>query len=161
MKRAGVIACLLVAAPLTGCSSEGDILPRKERFTPSVVDSGGGNDSAPDVDNDGGAPRDPNANCVKPGTPSNDRGVGGYCEVGPVDCVYEGGPRFCTADFKEIAVVPDNQWFCSTVCTMDEECGMGALCLTNDFTSGCVPVICRLDAGSSSVTALAGKAPWR
>jgi len=147
-------ACLFCGV-LGACSSEGNILPKRERFTPTLVDSGGVGDaepdvaSVPDVASDGYKPRDPNANCVKPGTPSNERGVGGYCEAGPVDCIYEAGPRFCTADFKEVASVPDDAWFCTTTCTIDDECGSGAVCQTSGVGNGCVPLVCIMDGSST------------
>ena len=131
-----VMGCLVVAA-VGGCSSEGNILPKRERFTPAIIDAGG--EPKP--------PRDPEANCVKPGTPSNERGVGGYCE-GPEDCAYDGGPRFCTAEFKELTNVPDDQWYCSTVCTKDEECGTGALCISNAFSTACQAILCIRDAAA-------------
>src|SRR6188474_1396125 len=67
------IACWMFTA-LLGCSSDGDILPKKERFTPgNVPDASSPMDAAPeaepDLPGDGKKPRDPNANCVKPGTP--------------------------------------------------------------------------------------------
>jgi hypothetical protein len=140
-----------MAGLLGACSSDGNILPKRERFTPSLVDAAGTQDVGPEVEPDVGSDtpkvRDPNANCVKPGTPNNERGIGGYCESGPRDCQYEGGPRFCTADFRDIATVPDDQWFCSTVCTMDEECGTGAYCFANEFSNGCVPTVCGPDGG--------------
>src|SRR5687767_11181700 len=96
-KKAPLIARCLVVGALAGCSSEGNILPKRERFTPAFLDASRPDDVAPEAAGDGSKPRDPNANCVKPGTPNNERGIGGYCESGPVDCVYEAGPRFCTA----------------------------------------------------------------
>jgi len=158
-----------MAAALLACSSEGDILPKKDRFTPSNVPDGSSSmdaappDVQPDVAGDGKNARDPNANCVKPGTPNNERGIGGYCEPDRHDCEGDAGPRFCTAQFAELAKVPDNQWFCSGLCTSDEECGTGAVCATNEVGSGCVPLVCRMDAGASTdaATAPAGTALWR
>jgi hypothetical protein len=150
MKTTSTAACLVLVAAFVACSSEGDILPKKDRFPPPDAGS-----------DDGRKPRDPEANCVKPGTPNNERGVGGYCESGPVDCVYDGGPRFCSADFTATAPVPDDQWFCSTICVTDEECGSGAICFLNDLGKACVPAVCRPDAGASGLKAPAGKAPWR
>jgi hypothetical protein len=122
------------------CSSEGDILPKKERF------------SRPDaaIAEDGGGERDPNANCVKPGTPSNDRGVGGYCEPGRGDCDGPFASRFCTADYRDLIRVDDDKWFCSAICTMDEECGSGALCAPapGGGASGCAPFACFGDGGA-------------
>jgi hypothetical protein len=136
-----VMGCIAV---LAGCSSEGDILPSKVRFTPSLIDSSVAEAAAP---RDGKKPRDPNANCVKPGTPNNERGVGGYCEPGRNDCEYEGGPRFCTADYSDLTPVEDDKWFCvSAACTMDDECGTGAFCITSGIGNGCVPFACAPDA---------------
>jgi hypothetical protein len=129
----GVIA----AVALLRCSSEGDIVPKKERFPRPGFDAGK-------------PPRDPNANCVKPGTPNNERGIGGYCETS-ADCTSDEGTRFCTADFRDIGVIDDNKWFCSMLCTMDEECGTGARCATGISGTGCAPIICGPDGGSSFV----------
>jgi hypothetical protein len=129
----------LAALFLAACSSEGDILPKKERFTRAGADAS----------DDAKKPRDPNDNCVKPGTPNNERGMGGYCEPGRGDCDTDVGIRFCTAEFKEIGVIDDNKWFCSTICTMDEECGTGVICVTGVSGRGCSPIACAPDAGSS------------
>jgi hypothetical protein len=133
----------LVAMSFAACSSDGDILPTKERF------------SRPDAAfaDDGKKPRDPNANCVAPGTPGNERDVGGYCEPGRNDCESEAGERFCTADFRDITPIDDDKWFCSTLCTTDDECGTGAVCaLAPGGSRGCAPFQCvtRQDAGAQS-----------
>ena len=44
----------------------------------SSSNTDGGVDGATE---DAGVPRDPNKNCVKPGTPNNELGVGGYCDL--------------------------------------------------------------------------------
>jgi hypothetical protein len=154
MKMAIVITCAVLGAPFVGCSSEGDILPKKVRYTPGVVeagvdavDAGVIPEAGPDVSGDGRKARDPNANCVKPGTPNNERDVGGYCEPGRGDCASEQGPRFCTAEFSEITVIEQNKWFCSTVCMTDDECGTGAICATGAVGKGCAPIVCVGDAG--------------
>jgi hypothetical protein len=133
----------LVALGFVACSSEGDILPKKERF------------SRPDaaIPDDSKKPRDPDANCIKPGTPRNERGVGGYCEPGRNDCESDAGPRFCTADYREITPIDDDKWFCSTLCVTDEECGTGAFCVVapGGDSRGCAPPECmRQDAGASA-----------
>jgi hypothetical protein len=136
----------LVSVNLVACSSEGDILPKKERFVrpdAALVD-----DVAPDVAGDGRKPRDPNANCVKPGTPNNERGMGGYCEPGRGDCETEQGPRFCTADYAELTPIDDDKWFCSTVCMTNEECGTGAVCTRGSIGNGCTPLTCAPDAST-------------
>jgi hypothetical protein len=136
----------LVTVNLLACSSEGDILPKKERFARS--DAALADDAAPDVAGDGRKPRDPNANCVKPGTPNNERGIGGYCEPGRGDCESEQGPRFCTADYAELTPIDDDKWFCSTVCVTDEECGTGTLCSQGAIGKGCAPFACVADAST-------------
>ncbi|MET0593682.1 MAG: hypothetical protein ABW133_13345 [Polyangiaceae bacterium] len=160
MREAVILGCVVALASLAACSSEGDVLPKKGQSKPTTPDAGQTVDVAPDVrvedvsnDGDGKAPRDPNANCVKPGTPRNDRDIGGYCEPGRGDCESSQGPRFCTADFRDIAPVEDDKWFCSSICTMNEECGMGALCAEapGGATRGCVPVACFGDGGGGAV----------
>jgi hypothetical protein len=134
----------LVAMTLGACSSEGDILPKKERFARPDADPA--EDAGADVAGDGRKPRDPNANCVKPGTPNNERGVGGYCEQAG-DCPDDVGPRFCTAEFVELTPVDDDKWFCSTLCADDSDCGAGVVCVEGAGGKGCAPLSCRADAG--------------
>lgn len=104
---------------------------------------------------DAGPPRDPNKNCVKPGTPNNELGVGGYCELkddagnfkSPPDCKATVDPdgggmlySFCTA-----GRAPDNLWFCTRPCEKgnDLPCGGNAYCDCNDQNQcGCIPNIC-------------------
>ena len=136
----------LVAMNLAACSSEGDILPKKERF--ARPDAAVTDDAESDVAGDGKTPRDPEANCVKPGTPNNERGIGGYCEPRRGDCDNEGGTRFCTADYAELTPIADNQWYCSTICLTDDECGTGALCVKSAIGSGCQPIVCIADAST-------------
>lgn len=140
MKNELYVPALVAAFALVACSSEGDILPKKERFSRA--------DGA--VADDGRAPRDPDANCVKPGTRSNERGVGGYCEPGRGDCESEVGARFCTAEYRELTKIDDNKWFCSAICVTDEECGTGASCAPapQGDARGCVPIACYMDGGA-------------
>jgi hypothetical protein len=138
----------LVPLNLLACSSEGDILPKKERFSRS--DGAVLEDAAPpDVASDGKKPRNPDANCVKPGTPNNERGVGGYCEPGRGDCETDLGPRFCTADYAELTPIDDDKWFCSTLCLTDEDCGSGLICNQGGIGKGCVPLACIADASTT------------
>jgi hypothetical protein len=134
----------LVAMTLGACSSEGDILPKKERF--ARPDADWAEDAAPDVTDDARTPRDPNANCVKPGTPNNERGVGGYCEQAS-DCPDDVGPRFCTVEFADLTPLDDDKWFCSTLCVDDADCGTGVVCVDGPGSRGCAPLSCRGDAG--------------
>jgi hypothetical protein len=138
----------LALLSLLACSSEGDILPKKERF--SRPDGAVAEDAAPDVAGDGRKPRDPDANCVKPGTPNNERGVGGYCEPGRGDCATPEGTRFCTADYADLTPIDDNKWYCSTICLTDDECGSGAICVTGSIGKGCVPLACAPDASPAT-----------
>jgi hypothetical protein len=105
------LAALVVIAP-TGCSS-GDDEPGTE--TP---DAGG---------------HDPATNCIAPGTPSNDRGVGGYCTTGD-----ECPKSFCSALFG----APEDAWFCTVPCKKDADCGEGAACMTDPRGVACVPFVC-------------------
>jgi hypothetical protein len=122
------------AVTLAGCSSEGDIVPKKDRFARPGFDAGK-------------PPRDPSLNCVKPGTPNNERGVGGYCEQGS-DCPDDLGPSFCTGEFAEIGVIDDDKWFCSTLCDEDSECGAGLSCVAGVSGRGCSPFACQADASN-------------
>jgi hypothetical protein len=130
----------LLTVNLVACSSEGDILPKKERFARADAAA------APDVGDDGRKPRDPNLNCVKPGTPNNERGVGGYCEQAS-DCPDDVGARFCTAEFVELTPLDDDKWFCSALCVDDNDCGAGVICVAGPGSKGCAPISCRADAG--------------
>ena len=90
---------------------------------------------------DGSAGRDPNANCVKPGTKNNDQGIGGYCETN-ADCVK--GQSLCTGVFG----APENAWFCTRLCADDPNCGEGLYCANDPRGVACVPIVCGVaDAG--------------
>ena len=102
---------------------------------------------------DTGPPRDPNKNCVKPGTPNNELGVGGYCDPkddagnfkNPPDCKPipdgDGGMlySFCTAGHADL-----DQWFCTRPCMLgdDSPCGSTGYCGCRGMECGCVPNIC-------------------
>jgi len=81
------------------------------------------------------------ANCVKPGTTSNDAGVGGYCETS-ADCKG----TLCTGLFG----APPDAWFCSKLCMMSSECGPNAVCFTDPRGMACVPIVCIHDAGADA-----------
>jgi len=127
---AAVIGCLVVGLAWAGCSST-DNQPKGA--------GGSAGSSGHDGGSQDGGPRDPNQNCVKPGTPNNERGVGGYCESS-ADCVTDlGALFFCSADFE---ITPRYAWFCTTFCTFDSDCGSHAFCGQSDLGGGCVPNGC-------------------
>jgi hypothetical protein len=80
--------------------------------------------------------RDPNANCVKPGAPGNENGVGQYCEKA-AECSNN---TFCTATFGSLT--PPDHWFCTKLCPVGTECGSSAYCDKSTGTSACVPAAC-------------------
>ncbi len=89
--------------------------------------------------------RDPNANCIKPGTPNNEIGVGGYCETVAQCPRFDGGIRFCSGDFG----APETAWFCTQPCSKDGDCGSGEYCATDPRGVACVPKVCGpADAGA-------------
>jgi hypothetical protein len=97
---------------------------------------------------DAKAERDPSKNCVKPGTPNNDKGLAGYCEPDGLDCVTDVGVALCSGGFG----APDDHWFCTKPCGGDGDCGSGAYCDKSDPRGfGCVPNVCGdpPDAGGS------------
>jgi hypothetical protein len=115
-----------------------------------LLGSGCGTSSTPaTTDADVGATEathDPQKNCVKPGTVGNELGVGGYCN--PTDgpsCPSGAELRICTG---ALPAVPLDAWFCTKPCREHSECGTGALCLTNELGTGCVPLSCAGDAGA-------------
>jgi hypothetical protein len=77
-------------------------------------------------------------NCIQPGTPSNDKGVGGWCEV-RTDCPG----TLCTGQFG----APDDAWFCSKLCSTNDECGANAMCVSDPRGQACVPIVCIKDSG--------------
>ena len=91
-------------------------------------------------------PATPNPNnCVPPGAPGNEKGVGAYClgdpsyscQPGYVGCpVVDGGQLFCgysnigTAFWtKQYGV----QSWCLSPCQADSDCGSGAICWAGPF----------------------------
>jgi hypothetical protein len=150
------------------------------RITPNCVFAfflfaGCSNSSSTDAGNqdtgleDSGPPRDPNKNCVKPGTPNNELGVGGYCDPkddagnfkSPPDCKPipdgDGGmlSSFCTAQYA-----PPDHWFCTRPCVQgnDTPCGSNGYCACQNNQCGCIPNICGdpPDAGPKDAAADGG-----
>jgi hypothetical protein len=137
---AAVIGCLVVGLASAGCSST-DNQPKGAGGSAGSGGSGGQAGGTSDA-----GPRDPNLNCVKPGTASNEKGVGGYCESN-ADCVSGGGGFIVCSNFVE--TTPRYSWFCTTLCSVDADCGTGAFCGHSDLGNGCVPNACgaRPDGG--------------
>ncbi len=104
-------------------------------------DTGGGQlDCPPDLPaTDGGAPAgDGGANCVPPGDPGNEYGVGAYCDDRTTCKRRQGGPiLLCTG-----AQGGPGQSFCTTFCQKDADCGTGAYCMFDPRGNGCVPAAC-------------------
>jgi hypothetical protein len=128
---AAVIGCIVVGLAWAGCSST-DNQPKGAGGSAGA----GGHAGAPPSDS---GSRDRNLNCVKPGTPNNEKGVGGYCESS-AECASDvGGFFICSGDFD---TTPQYAWFCTTFCTVDADCGSNAYCGHSDLGGGCVPYGC-------------------
>ena len=131
-----------VAVLVAACSSEDAMVVTRTRDTgiaddtSVVADEGAPGDASDESESDA---RDPNLNCVKPGSPGNELGIGAYCEK-QADChrVDGGPPLLCTAAFSSDPYA----WFCTTPCSSPTECGSGATCVDSPDGSGCVPFSC-------------------
>jgi hypothetical protein len=131
MKLRSIVLTALVAALGPNCGSSDSSSPPATPVTTGL---------------DSSVARDPNANCVKPGAPGNENGVGQYCEKA-ADCTKD---TFCTATFGSLT--PPDHWFCTTLCVKGTECGSSAYCDQSTGTSACVPTACgpqRADAAGS------------
>jgi hypothetical protein len=124
-------------------------------FALAACSNSSGSDAGVDGDTgeDTGPPRDPNKNCVKPGTKNNELGVGGYCDPkddagnfkNPPDCLPipdgDGGmlSSFCTANYA-----PPDLWFCTRPCEKGNDviCGTGSYCDCQGNQCGCIPNVC-------------------
>jgi hypothetical protein len=97
---------------------------------PACGDSDGANGEA-----DAG-PTAPAASCVQPGDEGNENGVGDFCTPGGGEC--GGLAPLCLAD----AAPGEEQWFCTRLCSEDEQCGTEARCIGDDRGRACVPERC-------------------
>lgn len=133
-----LFACTTIVC-VTGCDSAPDpIVVVRTHDSGSAEDSSVSVTDAPLDTTADASPevRDPDANCVKPGTPNNDAGVGGYCET-QEDCKkLDGG--LCTAKYTD----DPTAWFCTLPCDDTSQCGFGAICVADPLGSGCVPLSC-------------------
>jgi hypothetical protein len=87
-------------------------------------------------------PPTPTDRCVRPCHRGNEKGVGRYCTASGGEC---GGLNafVCTADVD----TSGGPTFCTRPCTMDSQCGSGAVCTGDERGRGCVPIEC---AGSDA-----------
>jgi hypothetical protein len=115
---------ILLAAACSSSSSAG---------TTNSGDASTSSDGAASSSEGGGS-----TNCVAPGTPNNELGIGGYCTTA-ADCPGE----LCTAQFG----APPNAWFCSKICAQGQSCGSNEVCAVAAQGVACVPLICFGDGG--------------
>jgi hypothetical protein len=99
----------------------------------NASDASTGSDTGSGTGEGGGS-----TNCVAPGTPNNELGIGGYCDKAS-DCPGQ----LCTALFD----APPNAWFCSKFCAQGQSCGTGEVCAVDARGIACVPAVCFADGG--------------
>jgi len=90
---------------------------------------------------EGEGPAGPANDCVSPGATGNELGIGAYCDRGGDQCEALPTVAFCTADFR----ADDPIWTCTRLCSADEDCGSGAVCLSfagRPEEETCVPAAC-------------------
>ena len=124
--------CLLFGVGVgVGCSS-------------SSSDGVGATSDASPSDGGGDEKHDGPHNCVPPGTPNNELGVGGYCDEAS-DCPG----TLCSGLFG----APADDWFCTKICANGEPCGSGETCATDPARgTACVPTVCIVDAGDGDAS---------
>jgi hypothetical protein len=101
------------------------------------------------------------ANCVMPGTPNDDRGVGGYCSPGGGQCASSGpggAPRICTADLPSAQA---HDWYCTYPCSQSSDCGSAASCVATAQGMMCIPPACApaVDASTDAASDAEADAP--
>ncbi len=138
MTRMSTLAWALCAASFVACGSSDSNPSAASPATPtdaSTSADGATAEAASDAVSE--EPQfDPDANCVKPGTASNEKGFGGFCTK-TEDCTGS-GLHVCSGEFG----APIDHWFCTGPCSTDDDCGTGAACASNDLGRGCVPLVC-------------------
>lgn len=128
------VLVVLLSAPLAIAAACGS----SDESSSSSSASSGGTDAGHDTGHD------PNKNCVKPGTPNNAQGIGGYCQSSE-DCVP--GKSLCTGLFGS----PPDAWFCTRLCKDDPNCGDGLTCVNDQRGIACIPNAClALDGGTDA-----------
>jgi hypothetical protein len=144
-------AGLLVAA-CSSSSSTSQVMTGQDGGTQKKADAG--HDATKDVGSVGAADVLPDAiidpnNCVAPGAPFSQKGIGGYCSTGGGQCAHAGTggtPTLCTADFG----APAHEWFCTITCTTTTDCGAGGgTCVAAPFGQFCVESACAKALGDA------------
>ncbi|MEK7571853.1 MAG: carbohydrate binding domain-containing protein [Patescibacteria group bacterium] len=79
--------------------------------------------------------------CGAPGDAGNEKGVGKYCTKGGGECA--GKEAFiCAAEFTDATI-------CSKPCSVDADCGSGAVCFQDTLGKGCKPIACDVPQAST------------
>ncbi|HEY6460687.1 MAG TPA: PHB depolymerase family esterase [Polyangiaceae bacterium] len=144
----GAVTVMAAVAACSSASSKGARGPDASTDGAAEAGADAASDAAADVGLD--AILDPE-NCVPPGTPNNEAGIGGYCSPGGGQC---GADTLCTADFG----APAHAWFCTNLCNDGgvANCGSpGPACVTVEGESVCLPESCLVllaDGGLGSNT---------
>jgi hypothetical protein len=115
-------ACSFLLLALAACSSSS---------SSSSSNDAGSSDAADD------APVAAANNCVPKGYKGNNVGVGAFCDS-TTSCPDSTKFLVCTA-FHD---APPTEYFCTTPCTADGDCGDNAFCVHDPAGSGCVPAQC-------------------
>lgn len=125
------LGLFVLALTIPACSSSS---------SSSSSDAGASDDSA--TNNPIAAPD----NCVPKTYKGNNLGIGAFCDS-TTSCP-DSNTTFlvCTAYHD----APTNEYFCTTPCTADKDCGDGAFCVHNPGGSGCVPAQCGGKSDSDS-----------
>jgi hypothetical protein len=147
LATAGLLAAACSSSSTTPLMMTGkDAGAQKKPDAGSDATTSDGNVGAPDVHPD--VIIDPN-NCVAPGSPFSQKGVGGYCSPGGGQCAHAGTggtPTLCTADFG----APSHEWFCTITCTTTTDCGAGGgTCVAAPFGQFCVEAGCAKALGDA------------
>lgn len=146
IRRWAAAPTMVLTLAVAACSSD-DTTPA------STADAGTPDTGAGDAQSavDAGATSDApsSGNCVPPGTPNNEKGVGGYCSPGGGECASDAaGFILCSGDVG----APVGSYFCTTPCSADDQCGTNAYCANDPRGRACVPNACGTppDAGADA-----------